>query len=246
MGEPAADRAILADQVDYYRARAGEYDDWWFRRGRYDRGAALNAEWFADVAEVESALTGWLERERPRAALELACGTGLCTRHLAPRVGSLHAVDASAEAIAVNRARLGAAVANVTFEQADLFDWRPSRRYDLVAMGFWLSHVPHARFDAFWGAVRDALAGGGRAYLVDSAWDPTSTAKDHAQPDRDAGIVTRRLADGREFRIVKVFWAAEALAARLAALGFDAEVRRTRRYFIHGTVRLRPGFVPQG
>lgn len=35
-------RKILEEQIEYYRARAAEYDDWWFRRGRYDRGADAN------------------------------------------------------------------------------------------------------------------------------------------------------------------------------------------------------------
>jgi hypothetical protein len=29
---------ILREQADYYRARAPEYDQWWLREGRYDRG----------------------------------------------------------------------------------------------------------------------------------------------------------------------------------------------------------------
>ena len=29
---------ILSDQLGYYRARSGEYDEWFFREGRYDRG----------------------------------------------------------------------------------------------------------------------------------------------------------------------------------------------------------------
>jgi len=32
----------LKEQLEYYRARAAEYDQWWLRQGRYDRGAALN------------------------------------------------------------------------------------------------------------------------------------------------------------------------------------------------------------
>src|SRR5271154_5005255 len=78
---------ILADQIAYYRARAGEYDEWWFRAGRYDRGEAFNAQWQTETAAVESAVGRWLDARRPSSALELACGTGLFTRHLAPRVG---------------------------------------------------------------------------------------------------------------------------------------------------------------
>jgi hypothetical protein len=29
---------LLTEQARYYRERAGEYEDWWYRRGRYDRG----------------------------------------------------------------------------------------------------------------------------------------------------------------------------------------------------------------
>jgi demethylmenaquinone methyltransferase/2-methoxy-6-polyprenyl-1,4-benzoquinol methylase len=147
MSESAPDSALLAEQIRYYRARAGEYDDWWFRSGRYDRGAELNAAWFADVATVESAVTAAVEAARPRTALELACGTGLFTRLVAPRVGELLAVDASPEVIARNRARVGAD--NVRYVEADLFAWTPPARFDLVFMSFWLSHVPLARFDAF-------------------------------------------------------------------------------------------------
>jgi hypothetical protein len=85
--------------------------------------------------------------------------------------------------------------------------------------------------------VRRALAPGGFAFVVDSAHDATSHAVDHPTPDRHAGIVTRRLDDGREFRIVKVFWEPAALAARLRECGFDADIGATKRYFIYGSAR---------
>ena len=230
---PASERRLLDDQIAYYRARAAEYDAWWLRTGRFDRGAANNAAWHADVAQVEREIVAMLERRRPSRVLELACGTGLCTRHIAPRVAHVTAVDAAPEVIAINRGRV--ASANVDYVQADLFTFEPQSAYDLVFMGFWLSHVPHARFDAFWDIVRRALAPGGIAWLVDSAHDPTSHAIDHPTPDKEAGIATRRLDDGREFRIVKVFWQPSTLAARLAASGFAAQIAQTPRYFIYGS-----------
>ena len=226
---------LLAEQIAYYRDRASEYDQWWFREGRYDRGPELNALWFDDVREVETAFEAFLDAHAPRTVLELACGTGLYTRHIAPKVAQVTAVDASPEVIAINRARV--ARANVDYVEADLFAWTPPVRYDLVFMSFWLSHVPDARFDALWRMVRDALRPGGHAYVIDSAHDPTSTARDHPWPDATAGVVTRKLNDGRAFRIVKVFHEPAALNARLAAWGFDATIGRTPRYFIHGAAR---------
>lgn len=229
----AADQALLADQVAYYRARAAEYDEWWFRTGRYDRGAALNAAWHADCTAVETELGACLRRLKPHSVLELACGTGLFTRHLAPFASHILAVDASPEAIAINRARTGAP--HVEYVEADIFSWGSADRFDLVFFSFWLSHVPQARFNAFWEQVRGSLAPGGAAYLIDSAFDRTSTAKDHVLSD--AGILTRRLNDGREFRVVKIFREADELNDGLARLGWDAAIARTAAYFIHGTAR---------
>ena len=231
-----ADRPLLDDQIAYYRARAPEYDAWWLRTGRFDRGAGNNAAWHAEVQIVEAAVAGMLAKARPSNVLELACGTGLFTRRLAPRVASVTAVDASPDVIAINRGRVGAP--NVRYVEADLFAFEPQMRYDCVFMSFWLSHVPHARFDAFWSLVRRALAPGGFAFIADSAHDPTSHAVDHPTPDRHAGIVTRRLDDGREFRIVKVFWEPAKLVARLAACGFAAAMAGTPRYFIYGEARV--------
>jgi SAM-dependent methyltransferase len=233
------ERQLLDDQIAYYRARAAEYDAWWFRTGRFDRGTDNNAAWRAEVGVVETAVAEMLAKLRPSTVLELACGTGLFTRHLASRVAAVTAVDASPEVIAINRSRV--ALPNVRYVQADLFAFEPDTRYDCVFMSFWLSHVPHARFDAFWSMVRRALAPGGFAYVIDSAHDPTSTAANHPTPDRHAGIVTRKLDDGREFRIVKVFWEPAALADRLRALGFEADIGATARYFIYGSARKKMG-----
>jgi trans-aconitate methyltransferase len=147
----------------------------------------------------------------------------------------LTVVDASPEVIEINRRRVAAD--NVRYVEADLFSFEPQMRYDCVFMSFWLSHVPHARFAAFWTMVGDALAPGGFVYVVDSAHDPTSTAANHPTPDRDAGIVTRKLDDGREFRIVKVFYEPATLAARLRDAGFEARIGKTARYFIYGDAR---------
>jgi SAM-dependent methyltransferase len=226
---------ILREQIDYYRARAGEYDQWWFREGRYDRGPEFNARWHSEAGTVEGALDGWLARTRPQSALELACGTGLFTRRIAPRVANLTAVDASPEVLALNRGRTAAA--NINYVEADLFRWRPSERYDAVFFSFWLSHVPAQQFARFWQIVTAALAPGGAAYLIDSAFDPTSTARNHDLPPRETGVVTRKLNDGREFRIVKVFWEPRSLAARLGQLGWTATLAQTPNYFIHGEAR---------
>jgi|GEM_PF-5718074 len=66
---------VLEEQLDYYRARAAEYDQWWLRQGRYDRGPTLTAQWFAEAAEVQAALVAFQPQwTHP--------GAGLWHRHL--------------------------------------------------------------------------------------------------------------------------------------------------------------------
>ena len=50
------ERRLMAEQIEYYRARAPEYDEWFYRRGLYDRGTALNAAWQREITQVQDAL----------------------------------------------------------------------------------------------------------------------------------------------------------------------------------------------
>ena len=206
--------SVLAEQRRYYAARAPEYDDWWFRRGRYALEADRQARWDADVAEAERALAAF----RPAGdALELAAGTGLWTRHLAGTASRLVAVDASAETLELNRRRVQGGVEYVV---ADVFAWEPDERFDVCFFSFWLSHVPDDRFDGFWRLVRSTLRPGGRVFLVDSS------AGDRAHTGIAAGRERelRRIADGREFEIVKRRWEPEELAARVAPFGLELDL----------------------
>ncbi len=220
---------LLAEQAHYYRERAGEYDDWWLRRGRYDHGPERNARWFSDAAEAQDAL----DRFKPTGeVLELACGTGLWTEHLAAHADRVTAVDGSPEMLELCRARVGEE--RVEYVRADLFEWEPQRTYDMCFFSFWLSHVPEERFDAFWEKVKRALGPNGRVFFVDSSRHDLASAVDHKLSAPGDSTMLRRLADGREYRIVKQFYGPGQLQARLAGLGWSVEVETTREFFIYG------------
>jgi SAM-dependent methyltransferase len=191
---------LLAQQREYYRHRAPEYDQWWQREGRYATGdPEEKARWFADVAEVQRALDAY---GPVGDVLELAAGTGWWTQRLTRHARHVTAVDANDETLRINRDRTHGPVSYV---QADLFTWTPPpAAFDTVFFAYWLSHVPDDRLDAFWSMVASALRPGGRVFLVDS-YHPRRTTGDVQQ---------RRLNDGREFHIVKRFWQPDELAAR--------------------------------
>ncbi len=220
---------LIEQQKAYYRARAGEYDEWFLRQGRYDRGPGHTAQWLAQVEEVRAALKRFHPAGR---VLELACGTGWWTEQLVRWADEVTAVDASAEVLELNRIRVGDA--RVRRVQADLFAWKPDARYDVVFFSFWLSHVPPERFDAFWATVRAALAPGGRVFFVDSLRTVESTATDHTLSPEDDVVMERRLNDGRSFNIYKVFYSPAGLEAGLAGIGWRANVSATAGFFLYG------------
>ncbi len=203
---------VLAEQKRYYAARAPEYDDWWFRRGRYARDPERERRWLRDVADLEERLSAFAPRGD---VLELAAGTGIWTRRLVPIADRVVSVDANAETLALNTRAAELVV-------ADVFEWRPPRPFDLVFFSFWLSHVPEERFEEFWALVRRALRPEGRVFLVDSA------AGDSTHLERgDSGFERRQLTDGREFTIVKRYWSPDELADRVRAVGFELDLATT-------------------
>jgi SAM-dependent methyltransferase len=237
LNSPADLTAVLQEQQAYYQARASEYDQWWLRQGRYDRGPELKAQWLAEAAAVKAALHDFRPAGR---VLELACGTGIWTEQLSRYPDGLTAIDASAEMLRINAARVGSP--GVRYVEADLFRWRPEadERYDTVFFGFWLSHVPPQCFAQFWELVQSCLAPGGRVFFVDSRHQETSTAVDHILPEPSATVLQRRLNDGREFRIYKIFYDPAALRGELQELGWNFDIRQTGHYFIYGSGQRAP------
>jgi len=216
--------SLLDQQREYYAARAPEYDDWWWRRGRYVADGRRERLWLADIAEAEDRLRTFDPRGD---VLELAAGTGIWTRKLVPFARRVVAVDASAETLARNTPA-------AELVQADIFEWTPAERFDVCFFSFWLSHVPEDRFDAFWALVRSALRPDGRVFLIDSP----SGDRAHTGTDQEGELETRTVADGRAFRIVKRRWSPVELAERVRPLGFDLDLATTAHgSFILGGTR---------
>jgi SAM-dependent methyltransferase len=210
--------SLLAEQRAYYRHIAPDYE-----------GCALLEPGGGELSE---AMEDFGARGR---VLELACGTGIWTQRLVTTASALTAVDASAEMIAMAKQRLGPQADRVRFVQADLFSWRPERAhaYDVVTFGFWLSHVPLSRFDAFWALVAECLAPDGRVFFTDDG---------HRGPDElaygeESEVVQRRLRDGSVHRVVKVPHTPRELEARLAGIGWSFEVHPTSGPFFWGVGR---------
>jgi SAM-dependent methyltransferase len=209
---------LLDEQVAYYRAVAPEYGD--------------QALPFSGEAELSEALDAF----RPTGSvLELACGPGTWTPQLLRHATDVTAVDRSPEMLALAAARAGED--RVRFVSADLFRWRPDRRYDVVFFGFWLSHIPSVRFESFWSLVADCLKPDGRVFFVDDAY----RTADELIEGEESSTIRRRLTDGTAYRIVKVPHRPADLERRLQQLGWRINVHSTSGPFFWGAGRRAPG-----
>ena len=203
---------LLAEQRAYYSSLAPDY---------LDQGLDLPGG-----GELIDALDAF----RPAGSvLELACGPGTWTPQLLRHAAEVTAVDASPEMLAIAAGRVpGGAL--VRFVEADLFAWAPDRRYDVVFMGFWLSHVPAERFGPFWEVVAAALAPRGRVFFADDSYrTPEELIEGPA-----SSTIQRRTPDGTAYRIVKVSHEPADLERQLRELGWDITVTPTAGPFFWG------------
>ena len=208
---------LLAGQLAYYRRRAGEYD--------------VTA--YPDPDAARARITRIMATLRPAGkVLEIACGTGAWTAALAEAAATVTAIDAAPEMIDIARGRVTAA--NVRFEVADVFTWQAAAWFDTIFFAFWLSHVPASRFGQFWRQLRALVTGHGRVLFVDE--HPDARGKEDYAAGSDE-IIHRRLGDGSEHRLVKVFIHPAQLQARLRQLGWQSRTHRDGDDWVIGEAR---------
>jgi len=208
------ERQLLDEQIAYYRALAGDY----LKQGLDLPGGD----------ELSEALDAF---QPAGSVLELACGPGVWTSQLLRYATNVTAVDASPEMLAIAAARVGCE--RVRFVQADLFSWQPDRRYDVVFIGFWLSHVPAERFESFWSLVADCLGSAGRVFFADDAY----RTPDELVAGPSSSTIRRQTPDGTAYRLVKMPHRPADLERQLRQLGWDIKVTSTAGPFYWGAGR---------
>jgi SAM-dependent methyltransferase len=192
---------------DYYADRAAEYDEVYRKPERQD-----------DLARLKQLLPPQVAGKR---VLEIAAGTGYWTQVLASTAAEIVATDLRAETIAI-AAQRDYGPAPVVLRTADAYqlDSVPGE-FDLVFCGFWWSHILRADIPTFLSGVRGRTGPGVQLVLVDNRYVPGSNNPiSRTGPDGDT-YQRRRLADGREYEVLKNFPSREQLAADLEPVATD-------------------------
>lgn len=219
----ARDAAMRA----YYERRAGEYDEWYLRAGRF-AGRPDAARWHREVAALRERVAAFGHGR----LLEIAAGTGWWTQHLARRA-TVTALDYAPAMLARLGARLRAQGLHAHRVRADAYALPLAPAcFDCCFFGFWLSHVPYARLPEFLGELRRVVRAGGQVMVVDSA---------PGEPGRAPGVEhfdERILNDGSRHVVLKVLHTPQTIAAALAPLGRVVEVWETGRFFTGAIVEV--------
>jgi ubiquinone/menaquinone biosynthesis C-methylase UbiE len=200
----------------YYAARALEYD-----------GIYLKPERQADLRAIEA----WLPPLFAGASvLEVACGTGYWTQFIAPVADRVLAVDAAPETMAIAKSRVPQD--KVRFEVGDAYELPAhSEKFDAAFAGFWFSHVPKQRQQAFLAGLHALLRPGARVVLLDNRYVEGSSSPISEQDDNGNTYQTRKLADGSAHRVLKNFSAEQELKALVAESGRDARLKHWQYYW---------------
>jgi SAM-dependent methyltransferase len=203
---------------DYYADRAAEYDEVYRKPERQ-----------ADLARLKQLLPPLVAGKR---VLEIAAGTGYWTQVLAGTAAEIMATDLNAETIAI-AAQRDYDPAPVALRTADAYrlDTVPGE-YDLVFCGFWWSHIVRADIPRFLAGVRERTGAGVQLLLVDNRYVPGSNHPiSRTGPDGDT-YQERRLADGREYEVLKNFPSREQLAADLEPAATDLAWTELEYYWL--------------
>ena len=175
----------------YYDRRAPEYDDWYLGTGLF--AARVRPGWHAEL----EALRVCLRALSMRSVLDVACGTGFLTQHVAGQVTGL---DQSLGMLRIARGRVPGG--RVLQGDALRLPFGPRAFECLMACHFYghLDGAMRAQFPA------EARRVAQRVLIIDAAW------RDEVQPEE---VQERVLLDGSRHKVYKRYFTPAQLAAEL-------------------------------
>jgi ubiquinone/menaquinone biosynthesis C-methylase UbiE len=209
----------------YYARRASEYEAIYQKPERQ-----------ADLARMRVDIPALFVNQR---VLEIACGTGYWTPLIAERAESVLALDYNEETLAIARAKRYPR-ANVQFQQGDAYALPVGkRRFSGCYAGFWWSHIPLGRVDAFLQGLAAVLEPGATVGFMDNRYVEGSSTP-LARKDAEGNTYqSRRLADGSSHEVLKNFPSPQELRARLGRIGADFSYAEYEYYWI-ASYRIMP------
>jgi demethylmenaquinone methyltransferase/2-methoxy-6-polyprenyl-1,4-benzoquinol methylase len=167
-----------------------------------------------------------------RHVLEVACGTGWWTPHGARDAASWLATDLNPETMAVARSK--PMPAQVRFATVDAYTFAElgAQRFDAAFAGFWWSHVPLKRLNAWIESLHARLDAGAHVVLLDNRYVAGSSTP-IARRDAEGNTYQRRaLDDGSKHEVLKNFPSQRDAVAAIGPRAHDVSWIEHPHYWI--------------
>jgi SAM-dependent methyltransferase len=207
---------LKKSMLDYYEARAAEYDE------IYILGTAPGSTSDPNVFKQEVQVLAGLVTEHVRGrVLDAACGAGFWIKYYVANATAITLADHSENMLNQSRRKVDALGATrlTTFIRGDLVDGPlPSGPFDAALIAFFLSHLTDSQMDDYFAKLRTVLAPGANLLMLDSVY---SVRRRHSDK---AGRKMRTLRDGRQFEIYKRYFEPDDFPALNRRWGTDFRV----------------------
>jgi len=202
----------------YYAARAREYEKIYAKPERQ-----------ADLRKLEQLIP---ELCTGRNVLEIACGTGYWTQHLARKARHVVATDLTEETLAVAHSK-NLPADRVQFKTADAYNLPADLgQFDAAYAGFWWSHMTLAESRAFLASLRGRLDPGAVVTFMDNLYVEGSSTP-IAKRDADGNSwQLRKLDDGTEHLVLKNFPTEAELIATVEGFGGNCRYVALEYYWL--------------
>jgi demethylmenaquinone methyltransferase/2-methoxy-6-polyprenyl-1,4-benzoquinol methylase len=206
------------DLARYYAERAREYER------IYDK-----PERQPDLAWLRKALPAMFSGRR---VLEIACGTGYWTQHLAREAREVVGIDINDETLELARSK-AMPPERVTLRIADAYAPPDNLgEFDGAFAGFWWSHILIRDRRRFFEGLDRRLAPGAKVALLDNLYVEGSSTPVTRRDAEGNSYQARRLQAGSEHEVLKNFPSGAELDADIAGLGQNPRFTALQYYWL--------------
>ncbi len=178
------------DLVTYYKSRAGEYEEIYFKPERQ-----------GELRKIEDILKEIFNR---KTVVEIACGTGYWTERISLTAKSILAIDINDSVLDIAQNK-SYPQSNVVFQNQNLFLFNPVKKFESLFGGFIWSHIKLQELDSFVDKINDLVLPGGTIVMIDNNYVEGSSIPVTDKDEFGNTYQTRKLKDGSSHIVLKNF-----------------------------------------
>jgi ubiquinone/menaquinone biosynthesis C-methylase UbiE len=202
---------------NYYSKRAAEYEKVYQKPERQ-----------AELAWLRNRIPELL---RNRTVLEVACGTGYWTQHIAKSARSVYACDINEPVLEIAREK--GLSKKVHFFRADAVSLEGvPAGCDAAFAGFWWSHVKKSGIERFVANLAARLEPGAQVVVLDNTFTNWSSTPLSRRDEEGNTYQMRKLENGDAFEILKNFPTPEELAHAVRPVAREARLEALQYYWL--------------